>query len=156
MRINRIDVKVTYYSLINLSNYIICIQGTLGQARALGLAAAREQRYLAYNYIIYSTNFRKRTEISTLYARYLCSRYALGLKAAARPSARATIGYLVYKFQPRLPLTFCIAFLHVHKGYTGLGRKKKIINGYFWRKIWMQDTFARARTQPLGQARARR
>ena len=31
-----------------------------------------------------------------LYARYLCSRDALGLKAA-RPSARATIGYLVYK-----------------------------------------------------------
>ena len=30
-----------------------------------------------------------------LYARYLCSRDALGLKAA-RPSARATIGYLVY------------------------------------------------------------
>ena len=29
-----------------------------------------------------------------LYARYLCSRDALGLKA--RPSARATIGYLVY------------------------------------------------------------
>ena len=32
-----------------------------------------------------------------LYARYLCSRDALGLNAAARPSARATIGYLVYK-----------------------------------------------------------
>ena len=31
-----------------------------------------------------------------LYARYLCSRDALGLKAA-RPSARATIGYIVYK-----------------------------------------------------------
>ena len=34
-----------------------------------------------------------------MYARYLCSRDALGLKAekpAARPSARATIGYLVY------------------------------------------------------------
>ena len=36
---------------------------------------------------------------SVLYARYLCSRDALGRKAdaAARPSARATIGYLVYK-----------------------------------------------------------
>ena len=31
----------------------------------------------------------------SLYARYLCSRDALGLKAA-RPSARATIGYIVY------------------------------------------------------------
>ena len=30
--------------------------------------------------------------IRNLYARFLCSR------AAARPSARATIGYLVYKF----------------------------------------------------------
>ena len=34
-----------------------------------------------------------------LYARYLCLRDALGLKAyaAARPSVRATIGYLIYK-----------------------------------------------------------
>ena len=36
-----------------------------------------------------------------LYARYLCSRDALGLKAAARSSARATIGYLVYNLLAR-------------------------------------------------------
>ena len=51
------------------------------------------------------------TGLFNLYARYLCSRDALGLAAlalglaAARPSARATIGYLVYNFstkkQPR-------------------------------------------------------
>ena len=35
-----------------------------------------------------------------LYARYLCSRDALGLKAAGRPSA--AIGYLVYKPSARL------------------------------------------------------
>ena len=33
-----------------------------------------------------------------LYARYLCSRDALSLKPA-RPSARATIGYLVYNLK---------------------------------------------------------
>ena len=32
-----------------------------------------------------------------LYARYLCSRDALGLKAAVGQARRATIGYLVYK-----------------------------------------------------------
>ena len=34
--------------------------------------------------------------IEPLYARYLCSR----AHSAARPSARATIGYLVYKLSP--------------------------------------------------------
>ena len=60
-------------------------------------------------------NYFKRVP-QTLYARYLCSRYALGLKAErARPSARATIGYLVYKTTPiiiRLWPSFEIIAMH--------------------------------------------
>ena len=37
-------------------------------------------------------------QIASLYARYLCSRDALGLKAGQ--ARRATIGYLVYKLLP--------------------------------------------------------
>ena len=84
-------------------------------ARALGLKARASAR-ATIGYIVYKSTskalmVRKFTILlqlrcnknriqlfardKWLYARYLCSRDALGLKA--RPSARATIGYLVYK-----------------------------------------------------------
>ena len=49
-----------------------------------------------YTYsLLYATFVYKMVYNVYLYARHLCSRDALGLKAAGRPSA--TIGYLVYK-----------------------------------------------------------
>ena len=48
--------------------------------------------------------------MAKLYARYLCSRDALGLKA--RPSARATIGYLVYKWQKRYVLQKGVQYIN--------------------------------------------
>ena len=72
-KLNSLTLLFKKINLINVS----CIQDILSSRAALGLP---------------------------LYARYLCSRDAPSLKAklglglaAVRPSARATIGYLVYK-----------------------------------------------------------
>ena len=87
-------------SVVYISISAIVVVYKIPYRRARVAECARERRYLAYNYRCCGFEEQHGLELvdyvypSVLYARFLCSR-AHSAYAAARPSARATIGYLV-------------------------------------------------------------
>ena len=72
-----------------------------------------------------------------LYARYLCSRDALGIKAEGRPvgqARRTTIGYLVYK---RCTAWICIYVLKILRLYVTL------TSALYAKCIWLDEVYTR-------------